>query len=366
MDTDDVDAYEAQLREGTAAPWRGVERKHFVALALALSPFAPVGLCAAEVGGDSGILAWMALWGVACVVALVLGIKAIVAMRRKTVPVWLGLLTAAAGLLSPLVSFVVGVMTSGGYTRGRALKRRGKALLPELAVAERTDAAWVEPGASIIAPAAAATGWRVNAATETASVAAFAHLANDLLAVGAPPSLIASAHADALDEIRHAQLCYGIASAIDGDACGPAPFPAAAHAAPTPTLASVAAEAILESCVFERASAMVAERLASEAASRRIRAALLEIAEDEGRHADHGWEILAWCRRAGGAEVDTAILRALKGVDSHGLPGAVPRDDWGCYGLAGPLLWQRCVEEAVTPAFAALDAANQTARNAAA
>ena len=56
----------------------------------------------------------------------------------------------------------------------------------------------------------------------------------DLAQRGAPPELIEAANSDSLDEIRHADLCFSIARALDGRSESPAPFPAARHAAACP------------------------------------------------------------------------------------------------------------------------------------
>src|SRR5690606_33504532 len=70
-----------------------------------------------------------------------------------------------------------------------------------------------------------AAHWLAEAAVEHASVASFSRFALSLLALGAPPSLVASAHAAALDEIRHAQDCFALASRYRGEPVGPGPLP---------------------------------------------------------------------------------------------------------------------------------------------
>ncbi len=66
--------------------------------------------------------------------------------------------------------------------------------------------------------ASTTTGTRGSPSTafEHASVAAFARLAIDRMIHGAPAELVDAAHVAARDEIRHAQQCYGIASAFAG------------------------------------------------------------------------------------------------------------------------------------------------------
>jgi hypothetical protein len=211
----------------------------------------------------------------------------------------------------------------------------------------------------------AATAWRANAATETASVAAFAHLANELLALGAPAHLVEKAHAAALDEIRYARLCYGLASAMDGKAIGPASFPAAVRPRDgSLDLAALASECIVESCLFETASARVAAVLALHRdVPGEIRAVLDTITTDEARHADHGWEIVAWCREVGGPPVDAAMRQALARVNVASATAPVDHYEFERWGVAGHALWRRCISEVLADTHARLgtDSARQAA-----
>src|SRR6185437_10815965 len=62
------------------------------------------------------------------------------------------------------------------------------------------------------ARASLAETWTVLALLEHASVASFARVSLQLLAVGAPGDLVGATHQAALDEIRHARLCFALAS----------------------------------------------------------------------------------------------------------------------------------------------------------
>ncbi|HSO34926.1 MAG TPA: hypothetical protein VLT33_20495, partial [Labilithrix sp.] len=115
------------------------------------------------------------------------------------------------------------------FAHGRRLHRRRKILAPRAA----DGAGWLDVAApgTIDAPVAAREGlaaqWRENAAKEHASIAAFAQLTLDLMTVGAPARLVAASQRASLDEVRHAELGYAIARALDGRARSPAPFPEA-------------------------------------------------------------------------------------------------------------------------------------------
>ncbi len=159
--------------------------------------------------------------------------------------------------------------------------------------------------------ARAARAWREDAAVEHASVAAFARLSLQLLALGAPSDLVALAHEAALQEIEHARICFSIAAALgDESPIGPAAL-AIDGVALSATLASVAREAAVESCIGETVSSLVLARAAESCASDEQRAHLARMAEDELEHAAFGWRLVAWACRTGGEPVRSAVAEAL-------------------------------------------------------
>ncbi|HEU4537511.1 MAG TPA: hypothetical protein VFS00_25505, partial [Polyangiaceae bacterium] len=72
--------------------------------------------------------------------------------------------------------------------------------------------------------AALAQHWLDVAALEHASVASFARFTLELLALGAPPALVAEAQRAGLDEVAHAEVAYALASAYAGRRFGPGPL----------------------------------------------------------------------------------------------------------------------------------------------
>src|SRR5262249_8650748 len=142
----------------------------------------------------------------------------------------------------------------------------------------------------------------------------------ELLAAGAPASLVEAAHRAALDEVRHARLCLGLASAYAGAPLGPAPFPfdgrVEGSADPADNSAPAArggrgGEALTEGCVGETLAAALAMEQLGRAEDPAVRAALAIIAEDEARHAELAWRAVAWAVRAGGERVRAAVAQAL-------------------------------------------------------
>ena len=271
------------------------------------------------------------------------------------------MLVTAIGITSPIITVVLGFIAPGiSYTRGRALRRRGVVRVPRA----RADAGWgAAVGPVSEAPPEAAEGWRVNAATEAASVAAFAHLSTELLALGAPAARIEDAHADALDELRHARLCYALAERMDGRAAGPAPFPEATLPRDGRLdLAALAADCVVEACLYESASASVAAALAArEDVCEGVRTVLEIIAVDEARHARHGYDIVEWCVAEGGPAIVVAMCAAVDAVDPRAAKGPGVADGLERHGLAGPRLWREHVEAARAEVVRYLDAYRRAA-----
>jgi hypothetical protein len=177
-------------------------------------------------------------------------------------------------------------------------------------------------------------------------VAAFAHLTLDLMALGAPPDLVAAAQRDALDEVRHTELCFSLARALDGREQSPAPFPAARRGQRlsrqrTLALAELAVHSLIDGALHEGVSAAVLGKLARSCEVPQIAGILQQIAADEGRHAAHGWDVLAWCLEAGGAPVASALRGALRVLPRElrsAMPEAAARGEWQRFGIHGHAL----------------------------
>jgi hypothetical protein len=150
------------------------------------------------------------------------------------------------------------------------------------------------------------------AALEHASIASFARFALGLLALGAPPDLLAAAGRAALDEIRHAELCYGLAHAYGELRQGPGPLPEAT-APMTLDVAAFTRALVLEGCVGETLSALEAQHVATAASDPSLAATLRGIAEDELRHAVLAFRTLRWLTRtfaSARAAADDALAEA--------------------------------------------------------
>ena len=291
--------------------------------------------------------AGIALFWLTTAVALVRAVYGLVALTRaahagtadhvgESIFVILGnLVMTGFGMLIAYISTV-------GFSRGRQLRRFGRVVLPSL----RSSPDWTTPEMTLDAagaPAGLADQWRENGKTEHASVAAFARLTLDLMALGAPPSLVAAANRDALDEIRHTELCFSIARSLDGKSVSPGPFPQAQRVAtlprsPTFALAKLAVDSLVDGALHEGVSARIIAKLAQRCEVTAIRAALKEIAADEGRHAAHGWAVVAWCLHEGGRPVGDALLGAIRTLPREmrsQLPAPAADGGWESWGIHG-------------------------------
>lgn len=220
--------------------------------------------------------------------------------------------------------------------RGRAL-RDGQG---ELVFAEsRATASWLAGPAALdvegLSPAVRAelaARWERDAALEHASVAAFSQLSLSLLACAAPPELVAEAHRAALDEIRHTELCYALASRYRRAAVGPGPL--AVPSAPARDVVALAVETFVDGCVGETVAAVIAARSAAGCEIGAVRAALEVIAEDEERHAELAWRILRWAAPFPG--VREALASELAALRSEPRPETQVEPDLVAHGWLGP------------------------------
>jgi hypothetical protein len=203
--------------------------------------------------------------------------------------------------------------------------------------------------------------WQADALMEHASIASFARFGLQLLALGAPAHLVREAQRAGLDEIRHAEDAFSIASRLAGRAIGPGPLPEIA--APIETeLRAVARAALVEGCIGETLAAVLALEQAQHASDVAIREALLQVAEDETRHAELAFRFVAWALTQGGSELRDLlrheIERKLLQLPEPASTSGLSRAQLHYYGrLAADeqrALYRQVYDGVLRPTFAAL------------
>ena len=174
-------------------------------------------------------------------------------------------------------------------------------------------------GISLANDVGRAAHWQEAALAEHASVAAFSLLSLQLLSLGAPPALLTLTHQAALDEIRHAEIAFALASGYGGATIGPSALKVKNIA--YPTLAELAYEALVDGCVGEAASAVLLLEDAATEPDPKIAALVRDIVADEERHVALAWQIVRWTLSVDASilpSLESALARVAERADVHG------------------------------------------------
>lgn len=297
---------------------------------------------------------------------LVLGLVVLVRNAARPGQAGTGLALLAVILSSSIMGFVYWFFSAmaGGF-HGRVLRIRGRAVLTPVRRLDRPPVTTELPQLGALARsdrAALAAHWTLAAREEHTSIAAFERLALALQAHGAPRSLIDGAHTAALQEADHAARCFALASAFAGHSLVPGPL--AIADAPTPTLVTLAVEALVDGCVGEGTGAREAQMLAAEGLTlESLQATFAVIARDEAEHEALSWDVLTWCLAVGGAPVRAAVVQALAALDRRDTPqigtarSAPQRAHGMATGAEREQAWRRALVTAEARVRALLEAA---------
>lgn len=174
--------------------------------------------------------------------------------------------------------------------------------------------------------------WADDALDEHASIASFARFSLQLLAVGAPPDLVAGSHAAALDEIGHARCSFAVASRYAGEPFGPGPLDGATSERHQVSLDELVRATTREGCVGETTAAAIAAAERDACTIEPVRELLAIIARDEARHAALAWRFVRWAIATGGEPIERAFDDELR----RARPSS-PADVVGDDGQGGPL-----------------------------
>lgn len=278
-----------------------------------------------------GILCWVAGAQAASGVAAV--ICGLVARRRSGMGGSLGaILTGVVfGLLGIAGIWLfwllggLGELSNGGGgfsfgAWGRPLRVRGRIVHPRTLAADnwaRGDAPACD-GLDALTRRTLARWWLADARKEHASVPAFARLAWQLVALGAPADLVERAYVAGAQEIEHARRCFALVTAYAGEPCGVMPMPELHGDAIGTDLVRLATESLVDGGFIEDLNSDAAELALTRATDPVVRDLLATIVRDERAHAQLAWDLVAWCLTEGGASVAAALRAAAAALPAEG------------------------------------------------
>ncbi|HMR06844.1 MAG TPA: hypothetical protein PKA88_13740, partial [Polyangiaceae bacterium] len=157
---------------------------------------------------------------------------------------------------------------------------------------------------------ALAQAWLADAQLEHASVAAFARLSLQLMALGAPAEFVRRSQAASIDEIRHAENCFALASRHANTKLGPDTLSLDGILGAV-NLETLVRETFEEGCIGETLAAMQAAEGARVAGDETARGVLSAIEMEESQHAALAFRIVRWAL-GGDSSLKNVVLEELE------------------------------------------------------
>jgi hypothetical protein len=276
-------------------------------------------------------------------------------------PYFVGVLAGPDPAVTDACCFTVEIATPE-CVDGRPLVFGGSARVPEV----RARADWsvaIDPGALVGVAHREAEGraWLAAARMEHASVAAFARVILQLCALGAPAELVEATQLALADEIRHARVCFAVASVLLDAPLGPGPIALDGADEKLDDVESVVLDLLAGGCLGETAAAARA-RIASTCAAAPLLSTILQrIADDESGHAALAFRTLHWLASSPmyAATTRVAIARFAATLGPRGKSHEMDPD--AALGISGlspaerSAITQRVAVDAVLPLLAAVE-----------
>lgn len=156
-----------------------------------------------------------------------------------------------------------------------------------------------------------------DALTEHASVASFARFTMQCLSAGAPADIVAAAQRAGLEELQHAKIAFGLASAYGGRAFSPTALDIERALEDPCDLLAIARSVAEEGCVAETVSALLIAAARDAARDPVVKEALTVIADQEIEHALLAWRFLRWAMAHGGNAVTHAVQEIFARAEAH-------------------------------------------------
>jgi hypothetical protein len=194
--------------------------------------------------------------------------------------------------------------------------------------ASSDDPSWVEPCAPETSALDAATRaalaevWTQDALAEHASVASFSRFVMQCLAVGAPADIVRDAQKACAEEIEHARIGFGLASAYAGRVIGPGRLDIRGALDGTTDPLEVACSVAREGCIAETVSASLIAIARDAARDPVVKTLLGRIAEQEYEHALLAWRYLRWALEQGDRAFCDEVAHVFEHMEDHVALGA--------------------------------------------
>jgi tetratricopeptide (TPR) repeat protein len=211
------------------------------------------------------------------------------------------LLRLASGALSQTVTGVVRIQSLKDAIRvsshaGRPLFVDGVQLTSELTNAPEWGAEFEDArGTSDLTRRRELAGaWAKIALDEHSSIASFANAINELLEMGAPPSLIEDAAKALLDEVQHAKLAFGLARSYSGSPLGPSPLNLSRQNRDRAFYERILTSTFIGGCIGEHLASLGSDAVKDSTLDPHMLETLDKITEDEKGHAELAWKIVKW------------------------------------------------------------------------
>ncbi|WP_375760999.1 ferritin-like domain-containing protein [Corallococcus exercitus] len=291
-----------------------------------------------------------------------------------------GILTILGATTMGLVFWAYNAISHMNFSKGRVLRLKGRARVARRTLGDgwADDAAPRLEGLTPWQRTVLGEAWMYSAGMEHASIPAFAKLSLKLSALGAPSELLEACHLAALDEVRHARRCFALARAYSGLPWSAGAIPELGQGHPPRPSSGDGDEwsrlvrgSLLDGCLGEGLAASVAAEASRRASDPVVRETLAVIAEDEERHAELGWDVLAFALERGGGKARQALHLALDALDTQRTPTLpnIPGVDEGFLARNGVLpqaelgrLMEDCLQQTRARASAWVEPAARTQR----
>jgi len=233
-------------------------------------------------------------------------------------------------------------VTAGGCPVGRPFFVAGVARLasagddPSWAAALRPDVDALDTATR----AALADVWMKDALAEHASVASFSRFVLQCLSLAAPLPIVQGAQQACADEIEHARIAFGLASAYADRPMGPGRLDVQGALDENLDAVGVACGVAREGCIAELVSASIIAAARDRARDPVVKRVLDQIAEQELTHALLAWRYLAWACGTRDARLRAQVALVFEHMHEHvgfGAQTALPADadQMGAHGYLG-------------------------------